>query len=143
MPDDKIQREIEEILNRLDEFVPEEGLASRMRRRSGEGASGLVNGLARALLAPLVGISLRQVLLTSLMLVVVGFLAMRVHPIFGRWILVGGLILFFTSFALSFFSRGPAKTEPRRWRGRSIELNKPSLGDRLRAWLQAKRHPRR
>ena len=24
MPDDKIQREIEEILNRLDEFVPEE-----------------------------------------------------------------------------------------------------------------------
>jgi hypothetical protein len=138
MPDDKIQREIEDILNRLDAFVPEESVASRMRRRSSDAAG----GFGRAIIAPLARISLRQVMLTALVLVVLGFLAMRVHPLFGRWLLVGGLILFLTSFALSFFSRGPTKTE-RRWRGRPMELDEPSLGDRLRAWLQAKRRPRR
>ena len=138
MPDDKIQREIEDILNRLDEFVPEESVVSRMRRRSSGGAA----SFARALLAPLARISLRQVLLASLVLVVVGFLAMRVHPLFGRWALVGGLLLFFTSFALSVFSRSSPQTE-NRWRGRPIDLGTPSLSDRLRAWLQAKRRPRR
>jgi hypothetical protein len=78
---------------------------------------------------------------TALALVVLGFLAMRVHPLFGRWVLVGGVILFLTSFALSFFSRGPAKTE-RRWRGQPMELNEPSLAERLRAWLQSRRRPR-
>lgn len=138
MPDDKIQREIEDILNRLDGFVPEESVASRMRRRSSDAAA----AFGRAIIAPLARISLRQVMLTALVLVVLGFLAMRVHPLFGRWVLVGGVILLLTSFALSFLSRGPAKTE-RRWRGRSMELDEPSLGDRLRAWLQAKRRPRR
>ena len=137
MPDDKIQREIEDILNRLDNFVPEESVASRMRRHS----SGAAAGFVRAMLAPLAGISLRQVMLTALILVVVGFIAMRINPLFGRWVLVGGVILFLTSFALSFFSRGPAKTE-KRWRGQPIELHEPSLGDRLRAWLQSRRRSR-
>lgn len=138
MPDDKIRREIEDILSRLDAFVPEESVAGRMRRRSSDSAA----AFGRAIIAPLARISLRQVMLTALALVVLGFLAMRVHPLFGRWVLVGGVILFLTSFALSFFSRGAARTE-RRWRGQPLELDEPSLGDRLRAWLQAKRRRRR
>ncbi len=138
MPDDKIQREIEDILNRLDAFVPDESVASRMRRRS----SGAAAAFGHAIIAPLARISLRQVMLTALALVVLGFLAMRVHPLFGRWVLVAGLILFLTSFALSFVSRGAANTD-KRWRGRPVELNGPSVGDRLRAWLQAKRRRRR
>ena len=138
MADDKIQREIEEILNRLDAFVPEETVASRMRRRS----SGAAASFSRAILGPLAHISLRQVMLTSLALIVLAFFAMRIHPIFARWAIIAGLILLFTSFGLSFFSRGATKTE-KRWRGRPVELNEPGLGDRLRAWLQAKRRPRR
>jgi hypothetical protein len=137
MPDDKIEREIEDILNRLDDFVPEETVADRMRRRSSDAAA----AFGRAIIAPLARISLRHVMLTALALVVLGFLAMRVHPLFGRWVLVGGVILFLTSFALSFFNRGPAKTE-KRWRGQPMELNERSLGDRLRAWLQSRRRPR-
>lgn len=137
MPDDKIEREIEDILNRLDDFVPEETVADRMRRRS----SGAAAAFGRALIAPLARISLRHVMLTALALVVLGFLAMKVHPLFGRWVLVGGVILFLTSFSLSFFNRGPTKTE-KRWRGQPLELNEPSLGDRLRAWLQSRRRPR-
>ena len=135
MPDDKIQREIEEILNRLDEFVPEERVPSRMRQRSSDTASGFV----RVLLGPLARISLQQVMLTALALIVLGFLA---RPLFGPWMLVAGGILFLTSFALSFFTKSAQPTVEKHWRGRPIELNEPSLGDRLRAWLQAKRRPR-
>ena len=139
MPDDKIQREIEEILNRLDEFVPEERPPSRLRRRSSQ----LAGALGRALLRPVARISLRQVMLTSLALIVLAFFAMRIHPLFARYVIIAGVILFLTSFALSFVSRGSPPTVEKHWRGRPIELNEPSLADRLRAWLQARRRQRR
>lgn len=137
MPDDKIQREIEEILNRLDEFVPEEKATERARRRSSKAAA----GFGHAFLAPLSRISIRHVMLTAFALIVVGFFA-RVHPL-GLWMLVAGLILFLTAFALSFVSRGSPPKVEKRWRGQTIELGEPSLSDRLRTWLQAKRRPRR
>lgn len=138
MPDDKIQREIEDILNRLDEFVPEESAASRMRRRS----SGVAMVIVRALLAPLAAISIRQVMLTALILIVVGFLGMRIHPIFGRWLLVGGIILFLTAFALSFVHRGSPPAVEKRWRGQPLELREPPLAERIRDWLKSLRRPR-
>jgi hypothetical protein len=137
MSDDKIQREIEDILSRLDRFVPEESVASRMRRRS----SGAAAAFVRAAIAPLAGISLRTVMLTALVLIIVGFFGGRAHPI-GRWVLVSGVILFLTSFALSFLSRGSPSTTERRWRGRPLELRNPTWGERLQAWLRAKRRPR-
>ena len=137
MADDKMKREIEDILNRLDSFVPEESTVSRMRRRSSGGFANFV----RALLGPLARISLGQVLLTSLALIIVAFFGRRVSPVFN-WVMIAALLLFLTAFALSFFNRGPAKTE-HRWLGRIVELDQPSLADRLRAWLQAKRRRRR
>ena len=139
MPDDKIEREIEDILNRLEEFVPDESAASRMRRRS----SGVASAIVRALLRPLAAISIRQVMLTALFLIIVGFLGMRIHPIFGRWLLVGGIILFLTSFALSFLNRGssPPAIE-KRWRGQPLELREPPLAERIRDWLKSLRRPR-
>ena len=137
MPDERIQREIEEILNRLDEFVPEQRATSRVRR-----SSDAATAFGRAIMASLAGISLRQVMLTALALIVLGVLTMRAYPV-GAWVLVAGVILFLTSFALSFFSRGSPPKVEKRWRGQPMELDEPSLGDRLRAWLQAKRRPRR
>jgi hypothetical protein len=140
MPEDKLQREIEDILNRLDDFVPEEGVTKRVRRRSSNTAA----GFARAFLGPLANISLRQVMLTALALTLLSFLFMRTAPQFAQWMLIAGLILFFTSFALSFFTRGsPARTETRYWRDRPIELDQPTFGDRFRAWWQAKFGQRR
>ena len=139
MPDDKIQREIEDILNRLDEFVPEESATSRMRRRS----SGVAGAVVRALLAPLAAISIRTVMLTALVVIVAGFLGMRIHPIYGRWLLVSGVILFLTSFALSFVNRGPAPAVEQRWRGEPIDLREPPLAERIRDWLKSRLRPRR
>ena len=138
MPDDNIKREIEDILARLDDFVPEESVAGRVRRRS----SGAAGAFGRALLEPLARISLRQVMLASLLLIVIGFVAGRATP-FGQWMLIGGVILFVTTFALSFFQRGTAPpAAEKRWRGRPMQLESASLGDRIRAWLSARRRPR-
>ena len=139
MPEDKIKREIEEILNRLDEFVPDERAPGRMRQR----ASGGKASLGRALLGPLATISLRQVMLTSLAVIIVAFFAMRINPLFSTWAMVAGGIVFLTTFALSFFTSSSQPTVEKHWRGRPIEFTEPSLSDRLRAWLQAKRRPRR
>ncbi len=138
MPEDKIQREIEDILNRLDTFLPEENVANKVRRRSSDAASSFFH----ALIEPLAHISLRQVLLTALVLIVAGFFAGKAYPALGRWVLIGGVILLFTSFALSFFGRSSAPATEKRWRGQPMSLQSPSLGDRLRAWFRAKRRQR-
>ena len=138
MPDDKIQREIEDILNRLDAFVPEEGVASRVRRRS----SGAAQSFGRTLFAPLAGLSIRHVMLTALALILIGFLGGRGYPTFGHWALIAGVILFFTSIVLSLFNRGSAPATEKRWRGQPMDLAEPTFSDRLRAWLHAKRRER-
>lgn len=136
MPDDRIQREIEDILNKLDEFVPEKRTSRRIQRRSSEAAA----AFGRAVLGPIARISLSHVMLAALALIFIAFFGMRVRLPFAFWVLIGGLILFGTAFALSFVSRGAPETE-KRWRGRAVDYDEPSLGDRLRAWFKSKRRP--
>ena len=141
MPDDKIKREIEDILNKLDKFVPEESAAEKMRKRS----SGVASSIVRAIFAPFTRISIQQVMLTALVIMVIGFLAMRVHPIYGRYVLIAGVILFMTSFGLSIFSRSNDPPQPagdKRWRGQPINLDGPSLPNRIKAWVKSLRRPR-
>jgi VIT1/CCC1 family predicted Fe2+/Mn2+ transporter len=127
---DKLEREVEEILRKLDRFVPKEGPLARARRRVGQAAADFFH----AVLARLSHISLGQVMLASLVLVVLAFFFRGASPMLARWVIIGGLILFFTAFVLSLRS-GRSRYE-RRWRGRVIDLSEPSLGDRLRNWLQ-------
>ena len=141
MPDDKIKREIEDILNKLDDFVPEESATESGRDRS----SGPAASVVRAIFAPLTRISIRNVMLMALVIIIIGFLGMRIHPIFGRYALIAGVILFITSFGLSFFSKSSESTPPafeKRWRGQPIDLNEPSLPNRIKAWIKSLRRPR-
>ena len=64
---DKVHREIEELLDRLDNFVPEERFVSKFRsRRTAPGGT-----LFKRLLARVTGITLGQVLLAGLALLLV------------------------------------------------------------------------
>jgi len=141
MADDKIKREIEDILNRLDD-LPAERKPIPIRKRS----SGSPGSLARGLIEPLTRISVRHVMLTALALVIVGFF-IRGATDAGRWLLIAGLVLFISSFVISFFGRraGPA-TSPRyqkRWRGQPMDLDPPTptLSQRLRAWFGRRSRP--
>lgn len=125
-----LEREVEEILRKLDRFVPEEGPLPRARRRMAGAASGVLH----ALLARLSIVSLGQVMLASLALVLVAFFFRSASPALARWVVIGGLILFFTAFVLSLV--GGRSRHERRWRGQVIDLSESSLSDRLRNWLQ-------
>lgn len=128
-----IEREIEEILSQLDEFVPEEGMARRVRRRSSDWAA----NLNRAITSRLARVSLGRIMLVALGLVLVSLLFFRVNPLLARWVIIAGLILFFTSFILS-LRLGRGRTVEKRWRGQVIHLSRPSLIDQVRSWLRAR-----
>jgi hypothetical protein len=132
MPDDKIQREIEDLLSRLDD-LPAERKPIPMRRRSRQ-ASSFVGGA-------LANLSVRHVMIASLALIVFGFVAKKAYPDFGQWTLIAGVLLFVTAIVLSALNRGgpPAPASEKRWRGQSMNLTGPTLGDRVRAWFGAKR----
>jgi hypothetical protein len=127
---DNLEREVEEILRKLDKFVPEEGSLSRTRRRTGQ----VVSDALHAVLVRLSRIALGQVMLVSLVLVVVAFFFRAASPALARWVIIAGLILFLTAFVLSLLS-GRSRYE-KRWRGQVIDLSEPSLGTRLRNWFQ-------
>lgn len=133
MPDD-LEREIENILNRLDKFLPEESAAQRLRKRVSNAFFRFQRNVARLLSR----ISLGHLMIVSLLLVLFAF-AFR-WSVMGRYALIAGLILLFSTIAISFFtSRRPEK----RWRGQPIDLSGPSLADRIRDWLRARRNQNR
>jgi hypothetical protein len=127
---DKIEREVEEILRKLDRFVPEEGRLARTRRRLLQA----VSDFSHALMVRLSRVSLGHLMLVSLVLVVLAFFFRSTSPTLARWVIIGGLILFFGAFVLSLL--GGRSQYERRWRGQVIDLSEPSLGSRLRNWFQ-------
>jgi uncharacterized membrane protein YedE/YeeE len=127
---DKMEREVEEILRKLDKFVPEESRLARARRTVRQATSDLLHTLQ----ARLFRVSLGQVMLASLILVVLAFFFRSASPTLARWAIIGGLLLFFTAFVLSLLGGRPRYE--RRWRGQVIDLSEPGLGSRLRHWLQ-------
>src|SRR3989337_897174 len=125
-----MEREVEEILRKLDKFVPEESPVIRTRRKVGHAASDSLHAVA----ARLSRISLGQVMLASLVLVVLAYFFRYANPALARWAIIAGLILFFTAFVLSLMG-GRSRYE-KRWRGEVMDLSEPSLSTRLRNWFQ-------
>jgi len=126
---DRIEREIEEILRKIDEFVPERG--RRTARRAGRPFAAAQGWLAHRLAR----ISLRQVAMWALIVVVVAFFLRSIPG--STWLMIGGLIVFVTAFLLSRRSTAP-KVE-KRWRGQPIDLSGPRLADRLKAFIKGRR----
>ena len=124
MPD-QLQREIEEILNRLDDFIPEEKPQNRVRNRVASGVGALLTHA-----------SLGYLVVVSLILVFVAF-AFRSSSI-GQYSMIAGLALLGLTIGISFVinRRRPEK----RWRGEVVDLSGPSFVDRLQSWF--KKHSR-
>jgi hypothetical protein len=131
MPNDDIEREIKDILERLDHFVPEERATSRFGKRTSRWASDVYRGVA----SRLASISLSQVMLAALAMVVFAWLFRFVNPAVARWVIIAGVILLVVSFVASLRASRTASNE-KRWRGRVIDLSGPSLADRLRSWFR-------
>lgn len=127
---DRIEREIEDILRKIDNFVPDR--PRRAARRVGQPFSTAQGWLAHRLAR----ISLHQVMMWSLLVVLISFFVRGVPG--ASWLMIGALIVFATAFLLSRRGGGRAST-PKRWRGQTLDLSGPSLPDRVKAWLKGRR----
>ena len=133
---DRIEREIEEILRKIDDFVPDGGRGRRPQRRPPRPApQPSVQGWFGRRLAAL---SLTQVMWWSLFVVIVSFFTRAVPGM--EWVMIGALIVFVTAF---FLSRGrsarAAGGGEKRWRGQPIDLSGPGWPDRIKAWLKGRK----
>jgi hypothetical protein len=128
---DRIEREIEEILRKLDNFVPER--ARRPARKVGQPFAAAQGWLAHRIAR----ISLNTVMMWALIVFVVTFF-LRAAPGFS-WIMIGSLVVFATAFLLSRTGgRRTAETQ-KRWRGQPMDLSGPSWPNRIKAWLKGRK----
>lgn len=138
---DKVQREIEELLGKLDNFVPEERLVSKIksRRRAETGP-----GLTERLLKRISHVTLGHVMLAGLALLLLSSFAPGLFGGYAHGAMILGLLLTGGAFVMSVIGWDSQRTitggtAPKRWRGQVIDYSTPSPTSRLRNWLSGKR----
>ncbi len=137
---DRLEREIEEILGKIEQFPNQETRARRARRRNVNRVTSTVAGWQQGVARQLGRVSVSQIMLMSFLLILFAFFFRgRGIPAFlSSWILVAGVILFVSAFAVLLLGRGRGGgggSVEQRWRGRTIQYRTgPTLGDRVRRW---------
>jgi hypothetical protein len=126
---DQLQREIEEILSKLEEFIPEQKPASRIRKRWGGRLRAFGSKLGR--LAS--HVSMGHLMIASLVLIFIAF-AFRSSAI-GQYSMIAGLSLLGLTIVVSFIANRRARSQ-KVWRGQVIDLSGPSFFDRLQNWFK-------
>lgn len=113
---DRVEREIEDILRKIDDFPSEAARIRARRRREARSVP-----LTRTFGDRIRRINAPQLLLTGIAIVLISyFVVSNASETAGRIGIIAGLILFFSAFVLS-FRTGPRTRPERRWRGRVID----------------------
>lgn len=140
---DKIKREIEDLLGKLDSFVPEERLVSKIKgRRRAEAGPGLTDRLLKRLSR----ITLGHIMLAGLALLLLSSFAPGVFGGYAGYAMILGLLCTGGAFVMSVIGWDSRRTitggmPEKRWRGQVIDYSQPSAPNRLRDWLRGKRRP--
>ena len=139
-PPDRLEREIEEILGKIEDFPSASERRARARKKATGRFGTAIANQQRAVLARLSRIDMSQVMLLSFVLILGSlFLGRLLSPLVTQWVLYTGIALFMASFAMLVFGRktsggpGPTGSGPY-WRGRQIDYRAPSMADRARRW---------
>ncbi len=147
MPDnERLEREIEEILGKIEHFPDASARERRARRRPFVRVSSTFARWQQAAARAISRVALSQLLLMAFLLILFSFFFRRANPALMNWVLYAGIILFVSSFAIMMFgNRGrTGRTVETTWRGRSISYRTgPSPLDRLRRWWSNRSTPRR
>lgn len=139
MPD-KFEREIDEILSRLDK-LPSRSPSERVRRSLAR----RVVDLQRALAVHAAQLSVNQIMVAGIVLILFGYFFRAAMQGIWQYMVVLGLILFFTAFALSFIGFGAGRSSHQGsiyWRGRPADWyysGGPSPIGRIRDWWRRRR----
>lgn len=135
---DRIEREIEEILKKIDK-LPEGSRPSKGGRAGGNAAprrAGNTGGPQKTS-RWLSSVSMRKVMMWALVAVVVAFFLRGIPG--GYWLLIGAIIVFATAFILSTRGGSVPSAPEKRWRGQPIDLSEPGWPDRLKAWWKSRK----
>jgi len=123
MPE-RIQREVEELLARLETFPPRRPLWTRVR-------DGFSRAFQRLGGMKLPSLSAGHVLLIAIAVIVSAWVLLPDGSDLGRWIIAGGIIAFIAAFIYSL--RRQSKPPEKYWRDRPLELRRSST-PRTRSW---------
>ena len=123
---DRIEREIEEILKKIDNFPDRTRPKAHKPSKS---SSALQRWLAR--------VRLRKVMMWALFAAMVAFFLRGIPG--GYFLLIGAIIVFVTAFMLSTRGTGPAAGPEKRWRGQPLDLTEPGWPDKLKAWIKGRK----
>jgi len=124
MPD-RLQQEIEEILGKYKRFPIREPLWRRIRRRLSRWLSSVGQHLPR--------ITVGRVMLLGAAIIIVAYFVSFGSDSVTRSLIVAGLIIFAGAFIFS-LRRRPRYYVEKRWRGRTVDVEEPGMGQRLRSW---------
>ena len=138
---DRLEREINEILDKIEQFPTAEGRRARARKRALRRAGGAIASRQRAFARQIGRVSISQLILISFLIILGSFFFRRFNPLLMQWALYAGIVLFVSSFAILLFSR-PRSSSPRYWRGRELTYRAEPITMRLRRWLASKRRRR-
>jgi len=137
MPDDQLEREINEILDNIERFPGPESRRTRARKRLLRRIANSVASAQRAVARQLSRISIGQLMLLSFLMIGGSIFFRRFSPLLMQWALLAGIVLFVSSFAILVFTRG-GSSQQGYWRGREISSDSPSIAMRLRHWFSTR-----
>jgi len=125
---DKLQQEIEEILGKYKRLPLREPIWRRIRRRS----SRWLSSLGRWPASHLPRITVGRVMLVGIAMIIAAYFFSFGSDSITRSVIVAGLILFVAAFIFSLRRRSPYVEK--RWRGQTMQIGQPGVGERLRSW---------
>ncbi len=136
---DRLEREIEEIFDKIEDFPSPETRRARARKRAVRRFGSASADRQRAVARQLGRISIGQVMLISFLMILGSFFFRRFFsPALMQYVLLAGVILFVSSLAIMFFNRGNPAVQ-QKWRGREVTYHpQPTLAERLRDWWRSR-----
>jgi hypothetical protein len=139
---DRVQREIEELLGSLDNFVPEERFISKVKSRRKAEAGPSIFARAWAVVSrPFRKITLGHVMLLGLGLVVTAWLFGDIYGDYRGIVSLVGTVMIIVAFVMSFLGWDSRRTiaggpVQRRWRGQVIEYNDAPPASGIKGWFR-------
>ena len=144
---DRLEREIEEILGKIEQFPDRGSRSRRQRRQNFNRITSRIAEAQRGFARQLGRVSASQLMLFSFLMILFAFFfrGRGIPPTVASWLLLAGVILFVSTFAVMLFGprsvRGGSGTQ--RWRGRTVRYDTgPSPAARLRRWWASRSHRR-
>lgn len=118
----KLERDIEEVLAKVEKFPPKRSLRSRIRSRLRIAAGGIGSALGAM---PRPRISVGQVLLLAIVVIVVAYVFRDSisSPSLVRIFIIGGILTFIGAFIFSLRRQSASRLPEKRWRGEPMDLH--------------------